>query len=171
MLQLCLNHACSILVLLVWCCFFFKPTYLSTCCRLRDVIHTENKLYLVFEFLHQDLKKFMDSSSVTGIPLPLVKVTTTADLNSYFQQLILLRIVLNWAYFAVFAELSFSAAARPGFLPLSQGSPSRPEAPEPPHQRPGWDQAGWLWPGKSLRSTRPRIYTWSKALTTYLSKC
>lgn len=74
--------------------FFSKPTYLSTCCRLRDVIHTENKLYLVFEFLHQDLKKFMDSSSVTGIPLPLVKVTTTADLNSYFQQLILLRIVL-----------------------------------------------------------------------------
>lgn len=44
------------------------------CFRLRDVIHTENKLYLVFEFLHQDLKKFMDSSSVTGIPLPLVKV-------------------------------------------------------------------------------------------------
>uniref|UniRef100_A0A3P8NLS1 cyclin-dependent kinase n=1 Tax=Astatotilapia calliptera TaxID=8154 RepID=A0A3P8NLS1_ASTCA len=41
--------------------------------KLRDVIHTENKLYLVFEFLHQDLKKFMDSSSVTGIPLPLVK--------------------------------------------------------------------------------------------------
>uniref|UniRef100_H2VDI9 cyclin-dependent kinase n=1 Tax=Takifugu rubripes TaxID=31033 RepID=H2VDI9_TAKRU len=40
---------------------------------LRDVIHTENKLYLVFEFLHQDLKKFMDSSTVTGIPLPLVK--------------------------------------------------------------------------------------------------
>ncbi|KPP72284.1 cyclin-dependent kinase 2-like [Scleropages formosus] len=40
---------------------------------LRDVIHTENKLYLVFEFLHQDLKKFMDSSSVTGISLPLVK--------------------------------------------------------------------------------------------------
>uniref|UniRef100_H3DLL8 cyclin-dependent kinase n=1 Tax=Tetraodon nigroviridis TaxID=99883 RepID=H3DLL8_TETNG len=41
--------------------------------KLRDVIHTENKLYLVFEFLHQDLKKFMDSSTLTGIPLPLVK--------------------------------------------------------------------------------------------------
>ncbi len=38
------------------------------------MIHTENKLYLVFEFLHQDLKRFMDSSSVTGISLPLVKV-------------------------------------------------------------------------------------------------
>ncbi|XP_016404337.1 cyclin-dependent kinase 2-like [Sinocyclocheilus rhinocerous] len=42
--------------------------------KLRDVIHTENKLYLVFEFLHQDLKRFMDSSSVTGISLPLAKV-------------------------------------------------------------------------------------------------
>uniref|UniRef100_A0A4W3JAN5 cyclin-dependent kinase n=1 Tax=Callorhinchus milii TaxID=7868 RepID=A0A4W3JAN5_CALMI len=41
--------------------------------KLLDVIHTENKLYLVFEFLHQDLKKFMDVSSVGGIPLPLVK--------------------------------------------------------------------------------------------------
>ncbi|XP_034648858.1 cyclin-dependent kinase 2 isoform X1 [Trachemys scripta elegans] len=41
--------------------------------RLLDVIHTENKLYLVFEFLHQDLKKFMDSSSISGIPLPLIK--------------------------------------------------------------------------------------------------
>lgn len=43
-------------------------------CRLLDVIHTENKLYLVFEFLHQDLKKFMDASALTGIPLPLIKV-------------------------------------------------------------------------------------------------
>ena len=42
--------------------------------RLLDVIHTENKLYLVFEFLHQDLKKFMDASTLTGIPLPLIKV-------------------------------------------------------------------------------------------------
>ncbi|XP_056653918.1 cyclin-dependent kinase 2 isoform X5 [Monodelphis domestica] len=41
--------------------------------RLLDVIHTENKLYLVFEFLHQDLKKFMDASALTGIPLPLIK--------------------------------------------------------------------------------------------------
>ncbi|XP_060677137.1 cyclin-dependent kinase 2 isoform X1 [Hemiscyllium ocellatum] len=41
--------------------------------ELLDVIHTENKLYLVFEFLHQDLKKFMDISSVNGISLPLVK--------------------------------------------------------------------------------------------------
>ena len=47
--------------------------------KLLDVIHTENKLYLVFEFLHEDLKKFMDASVLTGIPLPLIK--------SYFFQL------------------------------------------------------------------------------------
>ncbi|ETE74119.1 Cyclin-dependent kinase 2, partial [Ophiophagus hannah] len=42
--------------------------------KLLDVIHTENKLYLVFEFLHQDLKKFMDSStSISGVELPLIK--------------------------------------------------------------------------------------------------
>lgn len=46
--------------------------------RLLDVIHTENKLYLVFEFLHQDLKKFMDSSSsISGIDLPLIKVISS----------------------------------------------------------------------------------------------
>ncbi|XP_021097146.1 cyclin-dependent kinase 2 isoform X3 [Heterocephalus glaber] len=44
--------------------------------KLLDVIHTENKLYLVFEFLHQDLKKFMDASALTGVPLPLIKVVT-----------------------------------------------------------------------------------------------
>jgi hypothetical protein len=50
--------------------------------RLCDVIHTENKLYLVFEFLHQDLKKFMDSS-VSGISLPLVKVCTNCTSNVF----------------------------------------------------------------------------------------
>jgi serine/threonine protein kinase len=30
--------------------------------RLKDVVHAENKLYLVFEFLDQDLKKYMDST-------------------------------------------------------------------------------------------------------------
>lgn len=29
--------------------------------RLFDVLHSENKLYLVFEFLDQDLKRYMDS--------------------------------------------------------------------------------------------------------------
>lgn len=42
--------------------------------RLLDVIHSDQKLYLVFEFLDNDLKKFMDT--FTGLlPLDLVKVT------------------------------------------------------------------------------------------------
>merc|ERR1719198_2746135 len=31
-----------------------------TIVRLLEVFHSENKLYLVFEFLDQDLKKYMD---------------------------------------------------------------------------------------------------------------
>jgi negative regulator of the PHO system len=42
--------------------------------RLYDVIHTERTLTLVFEFMDQDLKKFMDTQGVAGaIPPPLVK--------------------------------------------------------------------------------------------------
>ncbi|XP_074116887.1 cyclin-dependent kinase 3 isoform X1 [Sminthopsis crassicaudata] len=42
--------------------------------RLLDVVHSEKKLYLVFEFLSQDLKKYMDSAAATELPLHLVKV-------------------------------------------------------------------------------------------------
>lgn len=41
--------------------------------RLLDVVHSEKKLYLVFEFLDMDLKKYMDSAPPSGLPLPLVK--------------------------------------------------------------------------------------------------
>ena len=30
--------------------------------RLNDVVHQDSKLYLVFEFLEQDLKKYMDKA-------------------------------------------------------------------------------------------------------------
>ena len=42
--------------------------------RLLDVVHSEKKLYLVFEFLSQDLKKYMDSTPASELPLHLVKV-------------------------------------------------------------------------------------------------
>ncbi|XP_047402048.1 cyclin-dependent kinase 3 isoform X3 [Sciurus carolinensis] len=42
--------------------------------RLLDVVHREKKLYLVFEFLSQDLKKYMDSTPASELPLHLVKV-------------------------------------------------------------------------------------------------
>lgn len=49
--------------------------------RLLDVVHSEKKLYLVFEYLHQDLKKYMDSCPPTGLGENLIK--------SYLHQLLL----------------------------------------------------------------------------------
>ncbi|XP_070757963.1 cyclin-dependent kinase 2 isoform X3 [Enoplosus armatus] len=90
--------------------------------KLRDVIHTENKLYLVFEFLHQDLKKFMDSSSVAGIPLPLVKVVTLW----YRAPEILLgckyysTAVDIWSLGCIFAEMITRRALFPGDSEIDQ---------------------------------------------------
>ena len=40
--------------------------------RLYDVIHTESKLMLVFEFMEQDLKRYMDTVSYTHLTLPTI---------------------------------------------------------------------------------------------------
>ena len=34
--------------------------------RLKDVLHSEQKLYLVFEYLDQDLKKYIDMRRASG---------------------------------------------------------------------------------------------------------
>ncbi|MCL4145075.1 UNVERIFIED_CONTAM: hypothetical protein GTU68_004401 [Idotea baltica] len=41
--------------------------------RLLDVVHADKKLYLVFEFLNQDLKKLFDTCRGNGLPLQLVR--------------------------------------------------------------------------------------------------
>ncbi|KAG0205023.1 Cyclin-dependent kinase catalytic subunit [Mortierella sp. GBA30] len=44
--------------------------------QLLDIIHDENRLYLVFEFLDLDLKRYMDTvpmTTATGLPLDQVK--------------------------------------------------------------------------------------------------
>ncbi|GAB5364950.1 hypothetical protein AAMO2058_001014400 [Amorphochlora amoebiformis] len=41
--------------------------------RLYDVVHTERKLTLVFEYLDQDLKKYLDACGEKGIELSTVK--------------------------------------------------------------------------------------------------
>ena len=41
---------------------------------LLDVVHSDMKLYLVFEYLNHDLRKFMDLAKPKGISKPLVKV-------------------------------------------------------------------------------------------------
>ena len=41
--------------------------------KLLDIIHADNKLFLVFEYLNQDLKKYMELYTArNGLPLPLV---------------------------------------------------------------------------------------------------
>ena len=88
----------------------------------------------------------MDSSSVTGIPLPLVKVNRRQKYSQLCVGLHGMEGNALWTsdslVFCVFVELSLPAAAGPGLLPLAQGSSSGPEAPEPAHQRSGRDQAG-----------------------------
>ncbi|KAK2112088.1 Cyclin-dependent kinase 3 [Saguinus oedipus] len=62
--------------------------------RLLDVVHNERKLYLVFEFLSQDLKKYMDSTSGSELPMHLIKrlhsagSTSHSFLQSYLFQLL-----------------------------------------------------------------------------------
>ena len=65
MLQRLVSCPFSLLVLILrWAC---------TVHRLLEVIHAESKLFLVFEFLEKDLKKYMDSQP-GGIDLMLIKV-------------------------------------------------------------------------------------------------
>ena len=40
-----------------------------------DVLHCDRKLFLVFEYLDYDLKKYMDRHAPTGIPVPNAKVS------------------------------------------------------------------------------------------------
>ena len=42
--------------------------------QLLDVIHTDQKLYLVFEYLDMDLKKHMDDFGGSALPEALSKV-------------------------------------------------------------------------------------------------
>ena len=41
---------------------------------LQEVLHVERKLYLVFEYLDQDLKKYMDVNGTGGLPPNIAKV-------------------------------------------------------------------------------------------------
>jgi hypothetical protein len=55
------------------CCYAEK--LYSFACRLHDVIHSEKRIWLVFEYLDLDLKKFMDSSPEFAKSPALIKVS------------------------------------------------------------------------------------------------
>ena len=52
-------------------------------CRLEDVVHSNKKLYLVFEYLDLDLKKHMDSHPNFGTDHRLVKVSLCGALPQH----------------------------------------------------------------------------------------
>ena len=49
--------------------------FISECHSLIEVLHCDRKLFLVFEYLDYDLKKYMDKRAPSGIPHDHVKVT------------------------------------------------------------------------------------------------
>ncbi|XP_053157670.1 cyclin-dependent kinase 3 isoform X3 [Hemicordylus capensis] len=90
--------------------------------RLLDVVHSQKKLYLVFEYLYQDLKKYMDSSRTGELPLSLVKVVTLW----YRAPEILLgckyysTAVDIWSIGCIFAEMVTRKALFPGDSEIDQ---------------------------------------------------
>jgi hypothetical protein len=48
--------------------------------RLLDIVHADQKLYLVFEFLDVDLKRYMEAGNSQGEPLSLELCQVMNDL-------------------------------------------------------------------------------------------
>jgi hypothetical protein len=55
--------------------------------RLLDIVHADQKLYLVFEFLDVDLKRYMEAGNAQGEPISLELcqvVIFISPLHSFF---------------------------------------------------------------------------------------
>ena len=101
--------------------------------RLYDVIHTENKLMLVFEFMDQDLKKYMDS--VNGPIAPnLVRsflVRACPWLTGPHARAVQGSLSGGGGRGGIGGAVPTIARGR--VLPRAARAPSRPEAAEPAH--------------------------------------
>jgi hypothetical protein len=56
----------------------FHRSSLSIRGRLLDIVHADQKLYLVFEFLDVDLKRYMENGNHNGEPIQLDTVKVRA---------------------------------------------------------------------------------------------
>ena len=66
----------------MYCCYAKKLCpFLS--CRLHDVVHSEKRIWLVFEYLDLDLKKFMDSCPEFAKSPALIKVSNVTSTCFY----------------------------------------------------------------------------------------
>jgi|TARA_B110000285_G_C14831569_1_gene471132 serine/threonine protein kinase len=61
--------------------------------RLVNVLHTDKKLTLVFEFLDGDLKKLLDTVGPEGLGMADVKVSKTLKRNKLFVQSFLFQLL------------------------------------------------------------------------------
>ena len=62
-------------------------THICVMCSLKDVIHSDNRLYLVFEFLDLDLKKHMDTNPDLCKDHRIVKVGVLPPGSTHWTQL------------------------------------------------------------------------------------
>ena len=121
--------------------------------RLHDVIHTEKKLTLVFEYLDQDLKKYLDSCpdgadsrmikcAALSTPSPPFGAAAAAGAASRASTAPPPRLRAAQACAA-------AAAAWRGLLPRPARPSPRPQAAKPAHQQAGRAQARRLWAGQA----------------------
>ena len=109
----------------------------------------ESKIYLIFEYLTMDLKKYMD----TGIPKDGQmdpKLT-----KSYLYQVIFHQLCLEQCL-----QLTYilSVAARHPVLSPEESSPQRHEAPESPYWQERRHQDRRLRSGPRIRDPHPRVH-------------
>ena len=67
----------SILIIVSRLSHPFHPSIITLHHRLLEIVHADQKLYLVFEFLDMDLKRYLDEGNKNGSPITMdiVKVS------------------------------------------------------------------------------------------------
>lgn len=65
------DESCVLTDLFLILIFLHFLKFWLECDRLLDIVHADQKLYLVFEFLDVDLKRYMEAGNSQGTPLSL----------------------------------------------------------------------------------------------------
>lgn len=100
---------------------------------LRDVVYADNRLYLVFEYLDQDLKRYMDGcNGKAGLDPMLVKVRRADEGHERGQAG---GVDLTAVSVCGLAVVPVPDLAWRGVLPLAPCAAPGPEAAEPPHRQ------------------------------------
>ena len=112
-----------------------------------EVLHCDRKLYLVFEYLDFDLKKFMDRTP--NISPDHVKVAVYPPHTH----------TLTHTNPHTHTDLHIPGAGWDRLLPLTQSAPQRPETTEPPHKHQRSGQTSRLRTRSRIRCSRQNIHT------------